>query len=601
MNTVIKTNKLQYELDYQKLQANFDFFIIETSEDYIKSGAYILDTPLLENNVKSIYFLSGKKVIVMLQSSPENFSVMKTVVGKSKEAKCLSFEKSEINDISDYVILQLLLNSLASYESDLLRCNNLTGHFYCFHPNWKKYDKSSSGSLKKVFCLELRISPEYHLDVNVRTFTSEKYKNEIIFTKKEFKDYPKYVFSKDNTLIRKLSDDKTIGFIQREIGREKEEITFLHSRDLKKFEASKVGVISNVLDAFNNKYSGIAHVEFYEADVTNRIDYKNRSARENIKRVQGVLREYGLQIVDKIDDEYSRIFCEKVCSAIEKKYGYTPTIGKRIKKDSLNIILLHNASYYEGGKDMYNTSPKDLPIQHITFEDFDTQLGLDPSTTSVVQELIIKKDIVDKKMSLFDWTSLGFDNEISFGMETTVDGELVYVFMKVQPDGSFSFEEIKFTLFEFNEYTDCMTIFEDAKTKGEVVKGVIKNHLGEIMIIKDTGLFTFPEAHKIREYLERGDNKFRGKVPREQLFASCLDIKTYEENDKLFYYVGVKGEGMQWTIQRAANIRSVEGYESASIDFQKLLPTMSVSFVRNGQLTIVPFPFKYLREYVNRF
>lgn len=36
-------------------------------------------------------------------------------------------------------------------------------------------------------------------------------------------------------------------------------------------------------------------------------------------------------------------------------------------------------------------------------------------------------------------------------------------------------------------------------------------------------------------------------------------------------------------------------------NFEKLLPLMNVTFVHNGQLTIVPFPFKYLREYVKGF
>ena len=32
--------------------------------------------------------------------------------------------------------------------------------------------------------------------------------------------------------------------------------------------------------------------------------------------------------------------------------------------------------------------------------------------------------------------------------------------------------------------------------------------------------------------------------------------------------------------------------------FDALLPLMNVTFVRNGQLTVVPFPFMYLREHI---
>ena len=107
-----------------------------------------------------------------------------------------------------------------------------------------------------------------------------------------------------------------------------------------------------------------------------------------------------------------------------------------------------------------------------------------------------------------------------------------------------------------------------------------------------------PEAKVIKESLASGDTKLRGKDRREELLSSCLDIKTYTEDGKQFYYVGTIGEGMRWKIPRAANVRCIEGYKGAPLMFDKLLPTMNVTFVHNGQLTVLPFPFKYLREYV---
>ena len=171
--------------------------------------------------------------------------------------------------------------------------------------------------------------------------------------------------------------------------------------------------------------------------------------------------------------------------------------------------------------------------------------------------------------------------------------------MKIHPEGSFDIKEQEFTLFEMNEYTDCVNIFEDAKTKGETVKGIIRDAHGKINIIKDTGIITLPEAKEIKKLLTSGDTKLRGKERREELLSSCLDIKTYMEDDKQYYYVGTIGEGMRWNIPRAANVRCIEGYQGAPLMFDKLLPTMNVTFVHNGQLTVLPFPFKYLREYVD--
>ena len=56
---------------------------------------------------------------------------------------------------------------------------------------------------------------------------------------------------------------------------------------------------------------------------------------------------------------------------------------------------------------------------------------------------------------------------------------------------------------------------------------------------------------------------------------------------------------MRQSIQRACVIRSIEGYDGANVRFEEMLPMMNVTFVHNGQLTVMPFPFKYLREYVN--
>ena len=74
---------------------------------------------------------------------------------------------------------------------------------------------------------------------------------------------------------------------------------------------------------------------------------------------------------------------------------------------------------------------------------------------------------------------------------------------------------------------------------------------------------------------------------------------TNKKENAAFYSVNQIGAGMNTTVARAANIRKVIPYGTAPIFFNELLETMNVTFVRNGQLTILPFPFKYLREYID--
>lgn len=68
-----------------------------------------------------------------------------------------------------------------------------------------------------------------------------------------------------------------------------------------------------------------------------------------------------------------------------------------------------------------------------------------------------------------------------------------------------------------------------------------------------------------------------------------------EDGEEIYYYVGeksLKREG----VCRACIIRKIKSQKE--MEFKALLPLLTVKFVRNGQYTVVPFPFKYLREYV---
>ena len=262
----------------------------------------------------------------------------------------------------------------------------------------------------------------------------------------------------------------------------------------------------------------------------------------------------------------------------------------------MNICLIHNALYYDGVNDPHDKIYDAVAVQHITFEDFADSIEFALGT--VVHELLIKKDLEEGKITLFDWSALGYEQDVLFGMESEKDGINRYFFMRIKTDGAFTIQEKENTLFEMDEYSAYVDIFEEAKTRGENIKGIIKTEDGMINVIKDSGMFTLPEIDEILAHLSEGDNKLRGKERREELLQSCLDIKLFEEGGNQYYFVGTIGEGMRWNIQRASVVRKIEGYHGAPLMFEQLLPLMKVSFVRNGQLTVVPFPFKYLREYL---
>lgn len=95
---------------------------------------------------------------------------------------------------------------------------------------------------------------------------------------------------------------------------------------------------------------------------------------------------------------------------------------------------------------------------------------------------------------------------------------------------------------------------------------------------------------------------FKGKEEIEELFASNTNIYYQDENStEAFYFVGVVPKQIQTSFQNATNIRKIKAVKNlkgqqSQLIFDQLLQTMAVDFVKQGSLTVLPFPFKYLRE-----
>lgn len=598
MSAPIKTNQLTYTFDKELFSKNYDIFCIRTSEKHFKNGAYIIDAPLLSNNVCSVLFKSGREIFVLMKSNGSNKSLLKNAILKEDGADRITISQVTPNSLKDDIVFQLMLNSLGNYESPLLKFNNLTGHLYCFHPNWLiRGRKSEADVVFKVPCLELRLSSEFRLNMEVHTFTSELLRNKIEFKKKKFDEYPKYIFSAHNTLRRKLKDDVGYSFIMRQTKNAKTEIAFLDIQNIDRFNQSKMGILTTVLENFNDRFSSIAHLDFESITDYKALNYTRSVANENKQAISDLLSIKPIKIVDCIDDEYSKIFCKKICDLLLSKYGIKTSCGKRVAKDHLNIRVIHNAAFYADSDDPHRIF-NDVAVQHITFEDFSECSEFAIST--VIHEMLIKADLVKQKISLFDWNTLGLKDDIDFGIEVTDEQNTKYIFMTIHPDGTFNISEQTLNLFEANKYNQCVEIFENAKMNSVKVHGIIRDALGNINIIKDTEWFTIPEIYSIKAELANGNTKLRGKEKRNELLSSCLDIKMFNDGVSEYYFVGTIGNGMRCLINRAANIRKIEPFEDSILMFEKLLPLMNVTFVHNGQLTIIPFPFKYLREHLNK-
>lgn len=612
MNTPFKINRVIAEIDYEKIDEKYDFFeIAETREDkYFEFSASLLDDLIMEKAICAVQFHGGKKVYVMMKKDDKNLDRVNTVKNKSKDAEYLSCCSTPVASIDEYRLIQLFLNGLFRSEHPKLSYNNIGGHLYCFHPSWLKRSKEV---LWKIPTLDVKINRQKSLSLSVCTFSELKLVLKHSKSKEEkakVLSKPKYVCIGNNTMRRTLEGDDLLEYIAGSTGSTKTNIPFIKLWPAVAFLESKMGMLSNITEKFNKDYDGLVHIDFAEISDYKSFDFSKDVEKENKKAIETALSNVSVKILDEIgSEEYeSKKCCEDIQSAIENKYHLKASIGKRPEKDALNISLIHEPEYYEstGEPDPHQKECDGITIQHITLQN--GMKHLEESISTIIQNALIKKDILVKKISLFDWAKTGLTEKISFGIaEKIPDTKSLYKYyvMDINPDGTFDIHELENTVFNNEEYQKWADIFEktrmEKRPKEEPAEGIIRNALGKIIVIRSSDKITLPNFEKIKIDIDSGATNIKRAETFEEFYSGCMNIKMFEDCGKTYYCVGRKDKNPTYTIPRAVNIREIQTYdgESSIQDFEKLLPLMSVEFVRNGQLTVVPFPFKYLREWID--
>lgn len=593
--TPFKTNELKYLLNRELLAEKYDVFLVKKDVKHFKRGTMCLDVPLMEKRVCAVRFDCENSFYVLMDKGEENKTLLLNALKQTDEIDKICIPPIRISDVNDRTLIQLLLNTLGTSSNERLRINNLTGHLYCYKSDWMK--KAKDGNIEQVSCLEVLVTKDLRLDISVRTFTSGKCKDQIIFSPKHpYESYPKYVLSRFQTMARKSKDCDADEFIQRQKFNSKYNIPFLNiGKEKESFENSKMGVVVDVIQRFNAKFEGLASLDFNEITEYNSLERTRSCINEDKTIKTAVLEGMKIRIIDLVNNE-SADFCTKTQEVVESLTGIKPSIGTTKVKDGLNICVVLESEKYKDVEDPYSKR-YDATVQHITmggeFKNKTAQLK------SVLNELVIKHDVRNRKFSLYDWSKTGLLNDVSFGMRFFLDDECekqIYCFVKVHPDGLLDFVKKDPTdLFDYDDYAKCTEIFSGNND----VCGVVMDHEGRINVIRNTGWFTIPEIFKIHDEYELDRvHEFRSKIGREEFLSGITDIKMFEKDGGLYYFVGTVGLGMQSTVANAANIRRIESYNGAPLFFEKLLPLMNVDFVHNERLTVKPFPFKYLAEWV---
>jgi hypothetical protein len=570
--------------------------------------------------------------------------------------------------------------------------NNLTGKLFYHDPSWRHKDKLT-GEVNFIRFLEIVIDPGMYLNLEHKTF--RKYDRE---------GTGLYVIdSKTGEFRKKLKSDKNmITYKEGSLPHNHFRVDNFDITDYAHFRKSKMGVMEQFLRDVKEHLSKYISIDIVEREEAQEFEISNLE-KKGISELQYsmMLQKKGVVIVDENDSEESRNIVAKLQEELEKYYNVKATCG-RLSREAYNIRIIHDGEYYAENElhDPHSDDLKGYIVQHITEEadHFTNTKGSSPDIKKIVQELIIKGDVRERRISIFEWEKLDSGKNWTFVIRKKIKKKydenaehmnhsnkkaFNYYRLKIDCNGKMQFDtfcdddqeetddwrkiccsydyvedkhhrvknqveglvysdidnihailrtcektlpnisaladtlketdvkekvskEILLEALEVFEtensnIKDCITVWKNAVSSETEM--ITKKSLKKILNMR-TG-----NASKFNRFLhEKYDIWIDGELRKEEFEAifqigNLLNIKyEYNENDyedgrTFVYYVGAKSKKLKYP--NACCIRKVISLGD-SLEFEEMLPLMAVEFVRNSQYTVLPFPYKYLREYIEQ-
>lgn len=355
-----------------------------------------------------------------------------------------------------------------------------------------------------------------------------------------------------------------------------------------------------------------------------------------------------------------------------------------------------DADRHKGENDLHDEIFNKCIVQHITVENYKKcDLEKNPEFYAIIQELFIKEDIVNKQLTMFNWSeTLGKSGKtwafVSFKKDDTDKNtkkkdQYTYYRVFIAPDGKLSFDSCagRSWMRRKDEWKNIIGYHQELidkrkseKRYDENIEGFFYTDINDICTICKTNVCVYPRFDDIEAELlllkadkeldkeqmidallhfkedspelvkknkedfeqvlnnlknkeeEYVDKKFfykkilkKGKLREgfnEYLrteYRILLNLSKSKENLPLYdldamtdihysvssdsdgelikYFVG-SAKALNRSVARSNPIRKIIG---KTLKAEEILPMLTATFVRNEQYTVIPFPYKYIREY----
>ena len=729
------TTEIGFEFDAEAFGREYEVFAIDTDDAYIPGGARVLDVPEEHPFVLAAVF-DRRTLYVMCRRSACAGGVLDAAVEKAGEGSLRCRGISYPSDIPRAAVAKLLLAASGNGERMSSTFQNVSGRFLRY------LGKEEDG--QGFVALEARIAGDdgaLVLSVAVRTFTPLSLRGSMEYWNREAKRYMpvddgyiarvgKFAVDGSGAVRRVLSSERVPdrdAYIQKKPRWAKHcrnTVAFFDRTSEEEFEATKAGVVLDIVDGFNRRYEGKdgvqARMSFSKVDDA-RIWTRDGddglspvSAAAEAAYLAGAaafLERTPLRVVDAVGSEESAEAAERLASAFEslmrrekKRFPFRADVPRVVRADGAAApedgffdmrIVPSLASLGEKESDPYIRNL--LLAQHVEVESLRRKKSVPHVAEKMLAEAVVKADVARGEISAFDWASLGLEEPAFFAApDWAGDDDKAVCALVVDPAGRIRYVPAEDAMFEAGDVMElCGTLAAQKTERGAWTAEAMVRIGGATGMISDSGMSAMPDIARLRDELEGARNrgvsvgqataafaaageklteadapildevlhglfsggmstttgkvsaavyaafKRAGKEAEEAaredkpsgavkarkavdtafretagfgivaytaggefgkdgpVYAGIRGIWSYEKDGEYYFCAGpvVEGDSVERSFPTAPRIRKLKVLEGDGERLMELVARMlDVRFVRLGRTTVLPFPFKYLRE-----
>jgi len=633
----MQINQFKIDFDYEKIEDDFDIYESATINDksYAKYYTQIKDD--VKEALSIIYI--NRKVYLLTK---KGFFLNNTELTIRKKMIY------HLGDSKEVILFTLLVYAKSSIDDKEIIFDS-DGLFYIVNSSKKVYE---------TVLLQIKETREnrIYFRLNAKNFIKKNDDKKYQEKRDKYKD-DKGILVR----LKKEKNPKSYFVKQKEFdGYNRSHVDFLQT-DWTKRKTTKIYTLIRFLKDIRRNLKNYVSVELEELEFKN-FELKRTSTKRNSEITDLIKKKissekYGLVLEDFVKDNKSKKFIDSVTKMIEEEYHSLVSFQKiKSSKSQFNLFITESE---DSENDPYQDIKKlNKPTQNILLKNLENPKTVLPV---LLKELVIKEEIMNKKISIPNYQNAGNMTFYYFNKDKESKKDSVYKMILDRNNISFKKVEYRQSLFDEDEkgYIEKM-LFEISKN-GNEAELIIKNCKGDVNFITKTNYFAIPKIEYIAkeyealskpfyksyheliqlkddipidrekeymDFLESIKNKDRVNLKVEvknkkvknylaDTFNENLDknlnrsrknntvldvltgIKYLKINDKEAYYV-VGTKDIASSFARSNIIRKIKAIEGKLL-LDEVLVMMDEYFVKNRELTVLPYPLKYLKEYTKMY